>query len=399
MRLILLIYFSSTWLSSKSSIISVPPTYSINKTDLSISGKIHLNYLVETIKNNPNIVVQIRGQKHPLEEDSLIGIKRANNAMQYLIANGINKDRLELASIVYPISFYQKQYIKNLVLYYSNFEFSDSISMSSDLFNSSNLTQLELRVSGTDYPISKANIKNKIYRSDTIVNSVFGIITQKSNGSILRNSKLYFIGSDGSSIELISPLGLFYMEIKENISYNIQAKHQSTDTICGNQFQKHFISEKRLINKYNLGMFHNMSVENFNQIYDCSMPEIKFLTGDTLSNINKLKINTIVQLLLDNPTLGIKINYKTKQVYIDLISNYLEEKEIFKERFTFIKSSGFELNCWLVDKNKKRYPDLKIGQFVTKTTLQRYSDQTQKLLKPILDKKIHFEITSLKFKH
>ena len=94
MRLILLIYFSSTWLSSKSSIISVPPTYSINKTDLSISGKIHLNYLVETIKNNPNIVVQIRGQKHPLEEDSLIGIKRANNAMQYLIASGINKDRL-----------------------------------------------------------------------------------------------------------------------------------------------------------------------------------------------------------------------------------------------------------------------------------------------------------------
>ncbi len=398
MRLILLICFISTWLSSKSSIITLPPTYSINKTNLSISGKIHLNYLVETMKNNPNIVVQIRGQKHPLEEDSLIGVKRANNAMQYLIAKGINKDRLELASIVYPTSFYQKQYIKNLVTYYSNFEFSDSISMNSDLLNSSNLTQLEFRVSSTDYPNSKANIKNKICRSDTIVNSVFGIITQKANGSILRNSRLYFVGSDGSSIELISPLGLFYMDIKKNINYNIQAKHQSTDTICGNQFQKHFISEKRLINKYNLDMFHNISVENVNKIYSCSMPEIKALTGDTLSNINKLKINIIVQLLLDNPTLGIKINYKTKKVYIDLISNYLEEKEIFKERFTFIKSSGFELNCWFVDKNKKKYPDLKIGQFVTKTTLQQYSEQTQKLLKPILDKKIHFEITSLKLK-
>lgn len=54
------------------------------------------------------------------------------------------------------------------------------------------------------------------------------------------------------------------MDIKENINYNIQAKYQSTDTICGNQFQKHFISEKRLINKYNLDMFHNMSVENVN---------------------------------------------------------------------------------------------------------------------------------------
>lgn len=146
MRLILLICVISTWLSSKSSIISVPPTYSINKTNLSISGKIHLNYLVETMISNPNIVVQIIGQKHPLEEDSLIGIKRANNAIQYLIAKGINKDRLELASIVYPTSFYQKQYIKNLVPYYSNFEFSDSISMNSDLLNSSNLTQLEFRV-------------------------------------------------------------------------------------------------------------------------------------------------------------------------------------------------------------------------------------------------------------
>ena len=62
-------------------------------------------------------------------------------------------------------------------------------------------------------------------------------------------------------------------------------------------------------------MFHNISVENVNKIYSCSMPEIKALTGDTLSNINKLKINIIFQLLLDNPTLRIKINYKTKEVY------------------------------------------------------------------------------------
>lgn len=401
MRVILITILFAISFPIKSSIITSGVEFGLNDTILYSSGKLHLNKMVEVLNQNPTLVVQLGGQWHPLENDSLIGIKRASIAKRYLVSRGVNEDRLEIASIFHNHNYYEGQYFHLLAKYNERIQFYDSLSFDSVLFSSRRITKIEFYVSNKNYPKEVADSKIKFIKSDSIINATFGIIIDNESKDILTNSKFTLNGSDGSSLEGITKNSAFYLKLNPNTTYQLQCENDFNDTICGQVYKKYYTSEKHLIstlNKgYNLSRFLTVKIQKIKDGCGSIIPNVGHLSGDTLSSINKLKLNSLVELLNENPTVSLYLKFNSKQIYADLVKDYIVKKNIYSDRLVLSKNTGFELNCWFVDKHKRENPDLTEGDFINEITILNYKSETQEILKPLLNIKLYFEIKSTKF--
>lgn len=179
---------------------------------------------------------------------------------------------------------------------------------------------------------------------------VAGVVKDKVTKEILPNSKVTMTGSDGSSVEAMTDeTGAYKFKLAPNTTYQIQADNEMTRK---NQFdvdvKKYFASEKALISTIG-------TEDSKTFIQDLELEPIP-LKGIELPNIvyafnkadllpaSKLKLNALVEILNDNPSLVIELgshtdyrgsaqyNRNLAQKRAQSAVNYLISKGIAKDR-------------------------------------------------------------------
>lgn len=230
---------------------------------------------------------------------------------------------------------------------------------------------------------------------------VIGQLVERGRKKIINNASITITGSDGSSREQISNTGSYAFRISPKTTYQIQGDPSSLDTICGIKYRKYFASEKALVstlyNNQNSVLFQNLMVDPILSCYRIDFPSIRVIEGELLPQ-NKIRLNGLVEIMKNNPTITFCIKHVKAPITAGLIKNYLVSKGVNIKRLELKEMNGFKLDCFLVDRNKDYYPDLKTGFEITPESIKLLNTKTQEFLKPYLDHNVSFEIKSTNFK-
>lgn len=386
----------------KASIVTTIPTYKFNEFQLRQEHIMHLNRMIETLMENPGLVIQIRGQRHWKEEKKDIGLLRAKTARNYLISKGIKPRRLEVSSISYKDEYYMYQLVQYAFNNDLPISFHNKKSLLTNLFNSDFALQLEYKVIATNFPKTKGTKKAVKDSSHFLPQVVYGLCLDKFSKKPLKNSKFMISGRDGSSSEILSQTGLYFFNLEDHTTYQIQADNDLGDTICDFTRKRYFASEKALVSTICDTCFNNpfLQILELEEIMVCgayTLPFLKEIEG-YLHTQNKIRLNVLVEIMLDNPTLEISVNHYKLPKSAKLICGYLVSKGIDERRLSIKSSLTLKLDCLFVGNNKRDYPDLNENITLTEEGIHHLSEKTKSLLKDKIGHNIGFEIIGTNFK-
>lgn len=89
--------------------------YDLNSADLSVKQKETLNKIAEILKDNQNLTIEIEGHTCSLgteRDNSIVGLRRAAKAKEYICQTGIDEDRIKIISFgfEFPIADNNSEY-------------------------------------------------------------------------------------------------------------------------------------------------------------------------------------------------------------------------------------------------------------------------------------------------
>lgn len=179
---------------------------------------------------------------------------------------------------------------------------------------------------------------------------VEGVVKDALTKEILPNSKVTITGSDGSSIEVISDeTGAYKFELMPNTTYQIQADNDMTiKNDLGTEKKKYFASEKALISTIGVEdsktFVQDLVLEPI-PVGGIELPNIVYaFNSHLLLDESKLKLNGLVKIMEENPTLVIELgshtdfrgsaeyNRKLAQKRAQSAVDYLTSKGVTKDR-------------------------------------------------------------------
>ena len=183
-----------------------------------------------------------------------------------------------------------------------------------------------------------------------LVICVEGVVKDKKTKEILPNSKVVITGSDGSNFEAITDeTGAYKFCLKPNTTYQIQANNDKTQTNkFGTEMDMYFTSEKALVSTIGVEDSRTLVQDlELERIPDSGieLPNIEYeYNKATLKPSSKLKLNTLVDIMKENPGLVIELgshsdfrgsaeyNRNLAQRRAESAVNYLISKGVVKER-------------------------------------------------------------------
>ena len=179
---------------------------------------------------------------------------------------------------------------------------------------------------------------------------VSGVVKDQKTKELLPNSKVVITGSDGSSFEAITDeTGAYKFCLKPNTTYQIQASNDKTQTNeLGTEKGMYFTSEKALISTIGVEesrtLIQDLELERI-PADGIELPNIEYeYNSADLKSSSKLKLNTLVDVMKENPGLVIELgshsdfrgpadyNRKLAQRRAESAVNYLVSKGVVKDR-------------------------------------------------------------------
>ena len=220
---------------------------------------------------------------------------------------------------------------------------------------------------------------------------LIGTVLELGTNRPIPYAQIQVSGSDGTSqIHKTDSIGRFIIPLTEGVTFQIAASSNSTSHPCdryGQKSQRYFSSEKALIRHDDLGQLKkDLFLEVIPTAID-RFPILFKLKNDTsLTESDKLKLNTLIQMLNDNPTLTCNVNnYKCDSIMVNKITEYIISREIDSNRIEGTTNYSHEISCDFEWNNKERFPDLKEGMKITEETIKTLSPKTQEYFKKYLN--------------
>lgn len=229
-----------------------------------------------------------------------------------------------------------------------------------------------------------------------------GSVKEAGSDLPIAKAEILINGSDGSSLKYNADSnGIFQIPLEENVIYQISVNSSQLNHPCSFYPRKrHSTSNKHLIPSNQLGIIKKDILLSVIETCIMGTPQLfKTPNNSNLTMTDTIRLNGLLNLMKDNPTLTISGNhYNASPVLIQKSFKYLLSHGINRKRLIASTSQKpFAVSCHFEWNNKVEFPDLKENLKITPETIKMLSQPTAEFMKKYLSF-VSFHIESNDFK-
>lgn len=228
---------------------------------------------------------------------------------------------------------------------------------------------------------------------------VAGFVRDRFTNKIISEGNVVMTCSDGSSSSYkLDSLGTYFFNMADEVTCQLQASSEITkQNSFGVELLKYFASEKELTTTHN--NYGRRNIDLFLEpIGTCGIefPILKFTAYDTvLNNKNKLRMNGLVLILNENPSLTIELYWlenseNAKEMHFnklqqELVATYLKSKRVNGKRIRISDRKKPLIITKNMYYNNGFYPELDVGMVITNKLFNSFNEYTKKYIRSFFE--------------